>query len=45
MPKNISNNSKPKASNAGGEANKEKNDTSKNNSKPQRDNNYGNDVT
>ena len=38
MPKNISNNSKPKASHAGGEANKEKNDTSKNNSKPQKDN-------
>ena len=49
MPKNIKDNSKPKAGNAGGEAIKEKDDASKNdgkkkennNNKPHRDNRSG----
>ena len=44
MPKNIKNKSKPTASNAGGDANKEKVDTPKINSKPLRDNKPKSDI-
>jgi len=44
MPKNINNKSKPKASNAGGDANKEKDDTTKINTKPHKENKPKSDI-